>query len=265
MAGMEYLIDFTIDVPGDTPAAEVRERAAREGARVAELAEQGHALRVWKPPPRREGEWRALGLYSAAGDDELQAILASLPLWPWMSAEVVALEPHPSDPAHAAPPNPNITGPAMPSPDLRHVYRLQASLGAPLDLGDTPQGRRRIVALTAGTFAGRELAGTLLPDGSADWQILRPDGSSLGDIRYTLRTDGGALLYVQSRGLRHGPPEVLARLARGEDVAPDEYTFRVATHIETSAPELAWLNDGVFVAVGARLPAGIVYDVYLVA
>jgi muconolactone delta-isomerase len=258
MTGMEYLIDFTIDVPGDTPAAEVKERAAREGVRVAELAEQGHALRVWKPPPRREGEWRALGLYSAAGDDELQAILASLPLWPWMSVEVTPLEPHPNDPAAAR------TEPAMPRPRLRHVYRLQASLGAPLDLGDTPQGHRRIVALTGGTFAGPELAGSLLPDGSADWQILRADGSSLGDVRYTLRTDGGALLYVQSRGLRHGPAEVLARLARGEDVAADEYTFRASAHIETSAPELAWLNDGVFVAVGARAPGAVVYDVYLV-
>jgi hypothetical protein len=152
----------------------------------------------------------------------------------------------------------------MPTPRLRLVYRLRASVAAPLDLGDTPQGHRRIVALSGGTFAGPELAGTLLPDGSADWQILHADGSSVGDIRYTLRTDAGALLYVQSRGLRHGPPEVLARLARGEDVAPDEYTFRTTTQIETSAPELAWLNDGVFVAVGARQSGGVAYDVYLV-
>jgi hypothetical protein len=100
--------------------------------------------------------------------------------------------------------------------------------------------------------------------GSADWQIIRPDGAAIGDIRYTLQTDDGALLYVQARGVRHGPPEVLERLARGEGVAATEYTFRTSTQIETSAPALPWLNNGVFVAVGGRQPSGVVYDVYLV-
>ena len=58
---------------------------------------------------------------------------------------------------------------------------------------------------------------------------MLPDGTALGDIRYTLQTDGGDLLYVQSRGVRHGSAEVLARLARGEDVDPGEYTFRTST------------------------------------
>ena len=72
--------------------------------------------------------------------------------------------------------------------------------------------------LTGGTFIGPELNGKLLPGASADWQTVLPDGTALGDIRYTLQTDGGDLLYVQSRGVRHGSAEVLARLARGEDV-----------------------------------------------
>ena len=84
------------------------------------------------------------------------------------------------------------------------------------------------------------------------------------DTVNTLKTDRGALLYVQSHGVRHGRPDVLARLAAGEDVDPSEYTFRTAVTIETSAPDLAWLNDGVFVAVGARQPTGVSYDVYLV-
>jgi muconolactone D-isomerase len=100
---MEYLIDFTIDVPDGTPASEVRERSAGESARVAELAEQGHVLRVWKPP-HEEGEWRALGLYSAADDAELQAILESLPLYPWMAIEITPLGAHPNDPAAAGAP-----------------------------------------------------------------------------------------------------------------------------------------------------------------
>jgi hypothetical protein len=64
--------------------------------------------------------------------------------------------------------------------------------------------------------------------------------------------------------VRNGPPEVLARLARGEEVDPADYTFRTQASIETADPDLAWLNDGVFVAVGARQPAGVAYDVYLV-
>ena len=91
-----------------------------------------------------------------------------------------------------------------------------------------------------------------------------PDGTALGDIRYTLRTDEGDLLYVQSRGVRHGSAEVLARLARGEDVDASEYTFRTATQIETAAPGLDWLNKGVFISVGARRPGAVIYETYLV-
>src|SRR2546426_3493047 len=90
----------------------------------------------------------------------------------------------------------------LPDPSLKRVYLLEATLGDPLDLGDVAQGHGRIVPLTGGTFTGPELNGTLLPGVSADWQIVLPDGTALGDIRYTLRTDDGALLYVQSRGVR---------------------------------------------------------------
>jgi hypothetical protein len=153
----------------------------------------------------------------------------------------------------------------LPVPKLTHVYRLEAELGAPLELGDVSQGQRRIVALTGGTFTGPELNGKLLAGASADWQILLPDGTALGDIRYTLQTEGGALLYVQSRSVRHGSVEVLARLARGEDVDASEYTFRTSTQIETAAQDLDWLNKGIFISVGARGTKGVIYDTYLVA
>src|SRR5262245_9068830 len=107
-----------------------------------------------------------------------------------------------------------------PNPSLTRVYRLEAIVGEPLDLGDVAQGRRRIVPLTGGTFTGPELNGKLLPGSSADWQLVLPDDTALGDIRYTLQTDGGDLLDVQARGVRHGGADVLARLARGEDVDP---------------------------------------------
>jgi hypothetical protein len=153
----------------------------------------------------------------------------------------------------------------LPDPSLTRVYRLDATLGEPLDLGDLPQRRRRIVPLTGGTFTGPELKGRLLPGSSADWQTVLPDGTALGDIRYTLQTDEGDLLYVQSRGVRHGSADVLARLARGEDVDATEYTFRTSTQIETAAPRLDWLNKGVFVSVGGRRPGAVIYETYLVA
>ena len=152
----------------------------------------------------------------------------------------------------------------LPEPRLTHVYRLEATLGEPLDVGDVPQGHRRIVPQTGGTFTGPELTGKLLPGVSADWQTVLPDGTAIGDIRYTLRTNGGALLYVQSRSVRHGSPEVLARLARGDEVDPSEYTFRAATQIETASRDLDWLNKGVFISVGARLQTSVIYDTYLV-
>jgi hypothetical protein len=152
----------------------------------------------------------------------------------------------------------------LPDPFLTRVYRLEATVGEPLDLGDVAQGRRRIVPLTGGTFTGPELNGKLLPGSSADWQIVLPDGTALGDIRYTLQTDDGDLLYVQSRGVRHGSADVLERLARGEDVDAAEYIFRTWATIETAAPALDWLNKGVFISVGARQRGGVIYETYMV-
>ena len=171
---------------------------------------------------------------------------------------VVPLSPHPNDPRAES----DERDAARAAADA--VFRLEAALGEPVDVGDVV-GRRRIVPLTGGTFTGPELNGKLLPGASADWQIVLPDGTALGDIRYTLQTDGGALLYVQSRGVRHGSAEVLERLGRGEDVDASEYTFRASTQIETASRELDWLNKGVFISVGGRRPGAVIYETYLVA
>jgi hypothetical protein len=152
----------------------------------------------------------------------------------------------------------------LPEPLLSKVFRLEADLGEVVDLGNLPQGRRRIVPLTGGTFTGPQLNGTLVPGASADWQIVQPDGTTLGDIRFTLQTDRNELLYVRSQGVRHGSPEVLARLSRGEEVDASEYVFRTVTQIETAADALGWLNKGVFISVAGRRPGGVIYEVYLV-
>jgi len=152
----------------------------------------------------------------------------------------------------------------LPQPRLRHVFRLEAELEPPVDVGLTPLGHRRVIAYAGGRAEGDGFRATLLPGSGADWQLLRPDGSAVADIRYTLLTDDGTYLYVQAAGIRHGAPDVLARLGRGEDVAPSEYTFRTSVSIETSGSALAWMNNGVFVAAGGRRKSGVAYDVYVV-
>jgi len=252
---MEFLVEFELTVPEGAARAEVAERVDAEAKAAEKLAEQRHLIRVWK-----SGAGNVIGLYRAASRSELDAILDALPLAPWMHVSVTALTAHPNDPAAAEP----HAGNQLPDPHLTLVYRLEATLADPLDLGDTAGGRRRIAVQTGGTFTGPGLTGTLLPGASADWQLVLPDGTALGDIRYTLRTDDGALLYVRSRGVRHGSAEVLARLGRGDDVDASEYTFRTSTQIETAAPELDWLNKGVFIGVAGRQPGAVIYETYLV-
>ncbi|HEY1516685.1 MAG TPA: DUF3237 domain-containing protein [Solirubrobacteraceae bacterium] len=157
-----------------------------------------------------------------------------------------------------------MSGDRLPEPRLTYVYRLEATVGQPLDIGARSQGHRRIVPLTGGSFSGPEIRGTLHAGTSADWQTVLPDGTAVGDIRYTLETDGGDRLYVQSHSIRHGSPEVLTRLGRGEAVDPTEYTFRASTMIETAATDLDWLNKGIFISVGGRQAASVIYETYLV-
>lgn len=266
---MEFLVDFEVDIPKGTPVSEVNDREEAEAFAADNLAGEGHLLRLWKRLVA-SGETRILGLYRAESETELDSLLGGLPLAEWMHVTVTPLESHPNDPASGADSraaaglrNP-ANGHQLPAPRLTLIYHLEVTLGQPLDLGTTAQGHRRIVPQTGGAFTGPEIHGTLLPGASADWQIILPDGTALGDIRYTLQTDHGDLLYVQSRGVRHGSAEVLARLGRGEDVDASEYTFRTSTHIETASPGLDWMNKGVFIGVGARHAAGVTYETYLV-
>src|SRR5215472_6620982 len=96
-----------------------------------------------------------------------------------MRVTVTPLEPHPNDPdaLRRREPAPSTQ---LPDPRLTRVYRLEAALARPLDLGRTAQGHRRIVPLSGGTFSGPELHGTLLPGASADWQTFLPDGTTRG-------------------------------------------------------------------------------------
>ncbi len=145
----------------------------------------------------------------------------------------------------------------MTAPELRFAFEIEVEVGDPLDLGQTQAGHRRVIPIAGGLVSGPKLRGRVVP-GGADWQLLRPDGTGDLDARYTIQAEDGALIYVVNRGIRHGPPEILARLNRGERVDPASYYFRSSASFETSAPEHAWLTRAVMVGSGERYPDKVV-------
>jgi len=128
---------------------------------------------------------------------------------------------------------------------------FHVEVGPIVSLGQGPLGERRVIELTGGTFEGPEMRGTVLT-GGADWQIVRSDGVIDLDARYALKEARGGVIRVVSQGYRHGPPEVLAALGRGETVDASKYFFRSIMRFETGAPELAWLNKTIAVATAER-------------
>jgi Protein of unknown function (DUF3237) len=136
-------------------------------------------------------------------------------------------------------------------PDLEFVYEANATLGAPISIGVTPDGARRIIPILGGAVEGPLIRGELI-GGGADWQLTRPDGVTVVDATYALQTADGVIIQIRNRGLRHGPPEVMAALARGEEVDPSIYYFRSAPEFIAPEGRYQWLNRSIFVCAGAR-------------
>ncbi|MBV9170205.1 MAG: DUF3237 domain-containing protein [Chloroflexi bacterium] len=149
----------------------------------------------------------------------------------------------------------------IPEPALEKVARVHVELEPPRSTGPGPWGERRLVPIVGGHFEGPRLRGDVLP-GGADWQVVHASGAITIDTRYALRTHDDALIYIGTRGVRTGPPETLARLARGETVDPTDYYFRVVATLETGAPPYYWLNESIFVASALRHVNAVVYDLY---
>jgi hypothetical protein len=137
----------------------------------------------------------------------------------------------------------------------------EITLAPAQELGETPQGRRRIINITGGSFRGERLSGRVLA-GGADWQVIRPDGVADLDARYTLETSDGALIYVRNHGYRHGPADVLKKLAAGEDVDPSLYYMRTAPLFETGDARYAWLNRMICVGTGARRKSSVHLEIF---
>ena len=137
------------------------------------------------------------------------------------------------------------------APQLELVAELSATVDPPVDVGPTPRGQHRIIPITGGTFSGPKLKGKILP-GGADWQFIHDDGLTEIEARYTLETSDGVRIPVLSKGVRHGPKEVLARLAAGQNVDPSEYYFRTSMSFQPPKGAYEWMERSVFVAVGER-------------
>jgi hypothetical protein len=141
------------------------------------------------------------------------------------------------------------------------IFTVHAELAETVQFGATPLGVRRVINILGGRVDGPRLAGRILP-GGADWQLIRADAVADIHARYTIEADGGAHILVDSLGLRHGPPEVIEQLTRGDPVDPSRYYFRTAMRFETADPQFAWLNRIIALARGARERRAVRLDVF---
>ncbi len=145
--------------------------------------------------------------------------------------------------------------------DFEYLCDLTVEVGEILTMGAGPLGERRIVPILGGMFEGPQMRGVVMPGGN-DWQIVRTDGVLDVDARYALKEERGGAIRITSQGYRHGPPEVLAALGRGEEVDPKAYFFRSVLRFETGAPELAFLNKTIAIAKAQRRARQVLLTAY---
>jgi hypothetical protein len=143
--------------------------------------------------------------------------------------------------------------------EVRPLFALRLDVGVVQKIGG--QAVAQVGVITGGSFEGDRLSGKVL-EGGSDWQTIRADGSVLLDCRLVLETADGAPITMTYSGIRAGPPEVLARLAKGAPVDPAEYYFRVSPLFRTAAPKYEWLNRVLTIGTGHRLPEGPVYSIF---
>ena len=143
------------------------------------------------------------------------------------------------------------------TPQLNFFADMSALVGQPLAVGQTPLGRRRVVPITGGEVKGKGWVARILP-GGADFQLIAGDSLALLEAHYVLETDGGDLIYVHNRAIRHASPEVTAKLLSGKPVDPALVYFRCTPTFETGSSSLGWINHRLFVGSGVREPERVV-------
>ncbi|QDC08561.1 DUF3237 domain-containing protein [Oceanicola sp. D3] len=147
------------------------------------------------------------------------------------------------------------------APPLTHAFDLTVELDPIIEMGPGRAGQRRIIPIIGGTVTGERISGEVLNLG-ADWQTIFEGGLAELDTRYAMRTHDGAVIEIINFGLRHGPPEVMARVAAGEDVDPMEYYMRTHCRLETGDPRYAWVNKQLFIGIGGRRATRVEISLY---
>ena len=145
----------------------------------------------------------------------------------------------------------------------RYVFTITAEIGGVTSAGDIGTGVRRIIPITGGTVKGEGINGKVCPFG-ADFQIIRPNELIELEARYAFETDDGATVYVENKGLRFGPIDLLQKLKRGEPVDPELIYFRTVPKFETGSEKYRWLMQNLFVGSAARHADRVVIDVHQV-
>lgn len=148
-------------------------------------------------------------------------------------------------------------------PALEHLATLHVIVDAPIEIGATPSGQRRVISLLGGTVEGAQLKGRILP-GGADYQSIRTATFTDIHARYVIETDQGERIYVENTGVRVGSAQDTAAIARGEPVDPARIYFRTTPRFETAAERWQWLNTHLFIGTGARYPDRVELNFYLV-
>jgi len=151
----------------------------------------------------------------------------------------------------------------LPTPTLTHFCTLKVALSKPMMIGDVHAASKRVIPIRGGTVTGPEISGTIL-DFGADWQRVFESGVAELDARYAFKTDDGALVEIENFGFRHGPPDILAKLAAGEACPPESYYMRTAARLSTAHPKYNWINRTMFVGTGARLQNAVQIELYAV-
>lgn len=153
--------------------------------------------------------------------------------------------------------------PSFPAPVLDHVCDLFVDLDPIRIMGQGNAGLRRIIPIIGGRATGPRINGRILNLG-ADWQTIWANGTAELDTRYALETDDGATVEIRNYGYRHGPAEVIAAIARGEDVPHSAYYMRTQARLESGDPRYDWVNRTLFVGTGARRAGQVVISLYAV-
>lgn len=150
-----------------------------------------------------------------------------------------------------------MTPTTLPAPTLEHVCDLAVAIAAPVEIGTTPNGLRRVIPITGGVVSGPRLNGRILSAG-ADFQLILAGGTQAHlDARYVLELDDGTRIWVQNTALRVTSAEDAQRIIRGEPVDPSAVYFRCQPRLEATAPAWSWVNESQFIGTGLRTPTGV--------